>query len=84
MLLCSLFLVRISVVSQFDFSTASIRPTISAIPHALRCASGYLLAVEGAFGADIDYATLTKIYGNDLEGEKRYSPPSASVARPAS
>jgi IS1 family transposase len=34
----------------------------------------YLLAVEGAFGADIDYATLTKIYGNDPEGEKRYSP----------
>jgi hypothetical protein len=34
----------------------------------------YLMAVEGAFGADIDYATLTKIYGNDPEGEKRYSP----------
>ena len=34
----------------------------------------YLAAVEDAFGADIDYATLTKIYGNDPEGEKRYSP----------
>lgn len=34
----------------------------------------YLLAVEGAFGADIDYATLTKIYGSDRDGEKRYSP----------
>lgn len=34
----------------------------------------YLMAVEGAFGADIDYATLTKIYGNDPEGEKRYGP----------
>jgi IS1 family transposase len=34
----------------------------------------YLLAVEGAFGADIDYATLTKIYGSDPDGEKRYSP----------
>lgn len=35
----------------------------------------YLEAVEGAFGADIDYATLTKIYGVDPQGEKRYSPP---------
>lgn len=34
----------------------------------------YLMAVEGAFGMDIDYATLTKIYGNDPDGEKRYSP----------
>ncbi|OFW02893.1 MAG: hypothetical protein A3I61_11800 [Acidobacteria bacterium RIFCSPLOWO2_02_FULL_68_18] len=34
----------------------------------------YLAAVEDAFGADIDYATLTKIYGNDPDGEKRYSP----------
>jgi IS1 family transposase len=34
----------------------------------------YLAAVDGVFGADIDYATLTKIYGNDPEGEKRYSP----------
>ena len=35
----------------------------------------YLAAVEDAFGADIDYATLTKIYGVDPQGEKRYSPP---------
>lgn len=34
----------------------------------------YLEAVEGAFGADIDYAMLIKIYGKDSEGEKRYSP----------
>jgi hypothetical protein len=34
----------------------------------------YLNTVEDAFGADIDYATLQKIYGNDPEGEKRYSP----------
>lgn len=34
----------------------------------------YLGAVEDAFGADIDYATLTKIYGNDPDAEKRYSP----------
>jgi IS1 family transposase len=34
----------------------------------------YLEAVEGAFGADIDYATLIKIYGAAPEGQRRYSP----------
>lgn len=34
----------------------------------------YLEAVEDAFGADIDYAQLIKIYGSSPEGEKRYSP----------
>ena len=33
----------------------------------------YLVAVEGAFGADIDYAQLVKIYGASQE-ETRYSP----------
>jgi IS1 family transposase len=35
----------------------------------------YLEAVESAFGADIDYAQLVKLYGADPEGERRYSPP---------
>ncbi len=35
----------------------------------------YLEAVEGAFGADIDYAMLVKIYGSSSESAKgRYSP----------
>ncbi len=34
----------------------------------------YLEAVEGAFGGDIDYAMLIKLYGVDPEAEKRYSP----------
>src|ERR1700674_2292701 len=34
----------------------------------------YLEAVEGAFGADIDYAMLVKVYGPSPEGQKRYSP----------
>jgi IS1 family transposase len=35
----------------------------------------YLSAVEDAFGADIDYAMLIKLYGNAKEGgEVRYSP----------
>jgi IS1 family transposase len=34
----------------------------------------YLDAVEHAFGSEIDYAQLVKLYGQDLETEKRYSP----------
>jgi len=34
----------------------------------------YLDAIEGSFGADVDYAMLVKIYGADPAGEKRYSP----------
>jgi len=33
-----------------------------------------LEAVEGAFGADVDYAMLQKIYGPSPEGQRRYSP----------
>jgi IS1 family transposase len=35
---------------------------------------GYLEAVENAFGADIDYAMLQKIYGAPADNETRYSP----------
>lgn len=34
----------------------------------------YMEAVEGAFGGDVDYAQLVKIYGETVEGVKRYSP----------
>jgi IS1 family transposase len=34
----------------------------------------YLEAVEEAFGMDVDFATLQKIYGASEETEKRYSP----------
>lgn len=34
----------------------------------------YLNAVEHAFGSEIDYAQLIKLYGQEKEGEKRYSP----------
>jgi IS1 family transposase len=34
----------------------------------------YLNAVKNAFGSDIDYAMLIKVYGNAEEGHKRYSP----------
>jgi hypothetical protein len=41
----------------------------------------YLEAVEGAFGADIDYAMLVKIYGAAPEGQRRYSPAICTGAR---
>lgn len=34
----------------------------------------YLSAVEDAFGAEIDYAVLQKLYGRNPENETRYSP----------
>jgi len=42
----------------------------------------YLTAVEDAFGSDIDFAQLVKIYGNEqLQGEHRYSPAQCMEAR---
>ena len=34
----------------------------------------HLEAVDMAFGGEIDYAMLQKVYGSDPEGEKRYGP----------
>jgi len=34
----------------------------------------YIKAVKDAFGSEIDYAMLVKVYGIDPQGEKRYSP----------
>ena len=43
----------------------------------------YLEAVEGAFGGDIDYAMLVKLYGSDggVSSEKRYSPAECTGTR---
>jgi IS1 family transposase len=42
----------------------------------------YLTAVESAFGADVDYAMLQKIYGTEQpQGEIRYSPAQCMGAR---
>src|SRR6202521_4452164 len=42
----------------------------------------YLEAVEGAFGSDVDYAMLVKLYGETSEGAKgRYSPAECIGAR---
>lgn len=36
--------------------------------------SSYLWAIENTFGADVDYAMIVKLYGQQPDGEKRYSP----------
>ncbi len=35
----------------------------------------YVNAIESAFGSDVDYATLVKVFGEAPEGQRRYSPP---------
>jgi IS1 family transposase len=41
----------------------------------------YLEAVDEAFGFNIDYAMLIKIYGEDLQGDTRYSPAECTGAK---
>lgn len=45
--------------------------------------SPYLRAVEDAFGTEIDYAQLVKIYGEGPKTEARYSPAQCMGARKA-
>lgn len=42
----------------------------------------YLEAIEDVFGADVDYAMLVKLYGQEPESEKRYSPAQCISADP--
>lgn len=42
----------------------------------------YLDAVEGAFGADVDYAMLIKLYGDTPHPPGRYSPAECTGAKP--
>ncbi len=41
----------------------------------------YLEAVEDAFGSEVDYAMLVKLYGEPPQTEARYSPPTCLGAR---
>lgn len=41
-----------------------------------------LTAAEDAFGSEIDYAMLVKIYGADLDEDSHYSPPEVLECRP--
>jgi lambda repressor-like predicted transcriptional regulator len=40
----------------------------------------YLVATDSAFGTEIDYARLIKVYGSDPNAERRYAPPHLSSA----
>src|SRR4030043_673252 len=42
----------------------------------------YLWAIEDAFGAEVDYAMLVKLYGQELESEAKYSPAKCIAAEP--
>jgi IS1 family transposase len=60
------------------FARAFIDDLASRLSHRVQLTTdghrAYLEAIESAFGADIDYAMLIKLYGPEPEGEKRYSP----------
>jgi len=44
--------------------------------------NAYLRAIDEAFGIDIDYAVLDKVYAPQPESQKRYSPPVCVGAKP--
>ena len=50
-------------------SRLAVRPQITSDGYHI-----YLNAIESAFGSDVDYAMLVKMYGESSEGQKRYSP----------
>jgi len=75
-------------VGRRDASTAHslIRDLASRLAHRVQLApdghKAYLEAVEGAFGADVDYAMLVKLYGGDQgKPETRYSPAECTGTR---
>jgi IS1 family transposase len=43
----------------------------------------YAEAIEGAFGCEVDYAMLVKIYGNESAPDSRYSPPECIACQQA-
>ena len=60
--------------SRDDLHGRSCPASRQSRPANQRRSQAYLEAVEGAFGGDIDYAMLVKIYGPAPEGQRRYSP----------
>ena len=68
------------VVGRRDADSANefIQDLASRLAHRVQLTSDghrpYLEAIEGAFGCDIDYAMLVKLYRGGIEDETRYSP----------
>jgi len=72
----SFLVARRDAASAYVFTTdlaGRLRNRVQLTTDGLRA---YLTAVEEAFGGDIDYAMLVKLYGEDKtkEGQRRYSP----------
>jgi IS1 family transposase len=61
-----------------DAASAFLSDLASRLAHRVQLTSdghrAYYEAVQGAFGAAVDFAMLVKLYGSDPEAEKRYSP----------
>jgi IS1 family transposase len=62
-----------------DWASSFMRDLAKRLKHRVQLTSdghrAYLVAVEDAFGGEVDYATLIKLYGQDkTEVEQRYSP----------
>ena len=88
MTMTSAVIVQITTVSMKGSCSATSPSVIGSLVRTAECAIAvashvrittddngpYLDAVEGAFGVDVDYAMLVKIYGQEPEAEKRYSP----------
>ena len=62
-----------------DYATEFMRDVAQRLANRVQLTTdghrAYLEAVEEAFGGDVDYAQLVKIYGAVREGPARYSPP---------
>jgi len=62
-----------------EATTAFMRDVASRMRNRLQVSTDslkvYRDAVEAAWGADVDYAQITKIYGHDERDEHRYAPP---------
>jgi hypothetical protein len=60
-----------TVTAAFTGQTIPVFPSVASFTHRTQPS---LSPVEGAFGMDVDYAMLVKIYGASNDGESRYSP----------
>ena len=67
------------------YATAFMQDVASRIANRVQLTTdghrAYLQAVEDAFGGDVDYAQLIKVYGPENPGAGRYSPPACIGVR---
>jgi DDE domain len=73
-LLCSWVVGDRSVVTAHTFMRALASRLANRVQLTTDGYRAYVEAVDSAFGVDVDYAMLVKLFGNDRESEARYSP----------